>query len=593
ANDVASETLRNRSPALRLVEAVMVVSSLGLRMPQSLALSLCHDGNANDFEVYQQAFSDFPLIDAYEERGNFVVRARLRLEAEIWTSRRFQSPLETLDVILDVASRIKCADVRRHKSDELEFVVRLLQTVGSEGPQTYRIPKGYRKIAECINAIQERCGRLNPRLLLVKANSFREHVQQAQGEFRNATGRLDTSKVDLGTLAEWESCLNSAEEALSEAEADVTQQIAQSSQARGARTMLAVLSTEKAATIGGQLVCLAAALRLRGNTSDFQRVASTVERARTSWRRSLSIDEENVRAVDTACWIIRNLLDECPVPLDLKYDLLAEWNELVVRYEELDLNPDQLDKYEVREHEFVSAIGDRNRLAELLRSSTERGNYAIHSLIARGMIDSQGPQAAMNYLSTTCGGALMTERVLLLLFYRLWWQVNSGLDRYFAQDEVVVGFSREQWQDLLNLARARLAFEGESENQLAIFHAAWASLELGFSKDAQEFLNVLDTISVGNFRRGRALVLLSDPNGYPREFTGETRPGLYSHKGKVWIEDLRMEIPYLTAQFPESTTGGTLTGFHVAINYRGAFLQPASTYNNKQARLQREQRNKA
>jgi len=142
---------------------------------------------------------------------------------------------------------------------------------------------------------------------------------------------------------------------------------------------------------------------------------------------------------------------------------------------------------------------------------------------------------------------------------------------------------------LLDLAKSRLSFEGESENQLAIFHAAWASIQLNYPKDAQEYLRLLDTISVGNFRRGRTLVLLSDSTGKPREFTGEARPGAYSHKGKVWVEDLRLEVPYITAQFPDAA-GGALSGFHIALNYRGAFVQPASTFHNKQARRHKEDR---
>ena len=151
--------------------------------------------------------------------------------------------------------------------------------------------------------------------------------------------------------------------------------------------MLSVLATERAAIIGGQLICLAAALKIRGTRDDFTRLASTLERARSAWRQALTMDEESVWITDTACWIIRNFLEECPVTEDLKYDLLAEWNELIVHYEELDLNPEQYDMFQNREYQFNSAIGDLQRLVEIVKSSVERGNYAVHALIARGMIE--------------------------------------------------------------------------------------------------------------------------------------------------------------------------------------------------------------
>ena len=165
------------------------------------------------------------------------------------------------------------------------------------------------------------------------------------------------------------------------------------------------------------------------------------------------------------------------------------------------------------------------------------------------------------------------------------------MSRFFIPDEITLPFNSSRWQKLLELSKSRLSFEGESENQLAIFHAAWSNLQLGYSKDALEYLRLLDTLSVGNFRRGRALALLSNPEGEPQEFTGEARSGTFAHKGKVWIEDLRLEVPYMTAQFPDAA-GGTLSGFHIALNYRGAFVQPSSVHRNKEARRKQEEAKK-
>ena len=77
----------------------------------------------------------------------------------------------------------------------------------------------------------------------------------------------------------------------------------------------------------------------------------------------------------------------------------------------------------------------------------------------------------------------------------------------------------------------------------------------------------------------------SDADARPLEFTGETRASQYSHLGRVWIEDLRIEIPYKVFEFGDPVGPGELLGpFHIAMNYRGAYAQPVSRYSRKLAK---------
>ena len=361
-----------RTTALRLVESVMLVSSMALDMPQSLALAVCAEGNLNKFDIYRDAFKKFPVITAYSKNDvDHFLRARQPLEAEVWCEKVFRSRMNRLTVLLDIAGKIDAREARKLKSAELEFVVKLLQTIGPQGSDQHRVPEGYRQIAQCVEDIEQRSGgQISPRLLLVKAHCLREHVQQEQRVIFQQTGEIHSSQVDAGMLKDWETSLDQAMTALESAERLLSDQLEQSALARGTRQMLAVFHTEIAATVGVQLGCLATAIRSRGQKSDFTRLRSTIERARTAWRRAVNSDEENIRAIDTACWIIRDALKYTHIPQEETYDLLAEWSDLIDRYNELDMTPEQMDKCQHRESEFATAIGDRQRLADIVAKST-------------------------------------------------------------------------------------------------------------------------------------------------------------------------------------------------------------------------------
>lgn len=214
-----------------------------------------------------------------------------------------------------------------------------------------------------------------------------------------------------------------------------------------------------------------------------------------------------------------------------------------------------------------------------------RGNYSVHTLIARAIQESEGVASALRYLQKECGEVLTTERVVLLLYYRLWWSAASGEANFFPRDELTLAFASDEWRTLQHLAESRLSLEGESDNRLALFHLAWSELQLGHTQRANDVFRQLETISVGSFRRGRTLALISDADGRPREFTGETRASQLSHLGRVWIEDLRIEIPYKVFEFGDPVGPGDLLGpFHIAMNYRGAYAEPVSRYARKPAK---------
>ena len=571
----------NLSDALILVRAVMVANSFELEMPQELALDICGAGRQNKFDVYREAFEKFPVIDSYERKpGEFFVRARLQLEAKIWCEKLLPSIDDRHDVALGVARILDPAEASKHKSSELEFVIKILQAMGPQGSQGIRQARSYKKIADCLEELADRCDKLNPRLLHLQANCLREHVrweqqlvaQDNQGEFYS-TGTPDEK------LVEWQDYLERAIRVLDSAEANLVEQLERFS-GKGTRVLLATVNTEKAATYGVQLGCLTVALKKGGSSSSFKHLQPMLEKARGAWQRSVSINEESPYTIDVACWIISNALENLPLEDDTQYQLKAELAELLERYAELDLTTEQESRFNRRDSAFSLADENEERLVAAISRSVNAGDYSVHALIARKRLDSQGVDAAIDYLQSNCGDVLHDERPVLLLFYRLWWRKNAGDFGYFGKDQLSLSLAPDKWSELKKLAESRLSLDGESDSRIALFHLAWAGLQLGDPIKAVDAFKHLETVSTGSFRRGRSLAIVSDDKG-PREFNGEVRPNIYPHVGRVWVEEVRMELPYKVFEFGDPLEPGEPLGpFHIAMNYRGAFAQPVSRYSD-------------
>ncbi len=167
----------------------------------------------------------------------------------------------------------------------------------------------------------------------------------------------------------------------------------------------------------------------------------------------------------------------------------------------------------------------------------------------------------------------------MLLYYRLWWHAETGRRVFFDKETLCLPFVPAQWRRLADLSEACLKLDGERDNNKALFHHAWALLQLGETQRSVEFFDHLATISLSP-RRGRSLALISDPQGQPREFVGEPRGRQAGSRGIAWVNELRMEVRYSQQEFPtsEARQGRQVILFHLALNYRGIFARPIHRY---------------
>lgn len=563
-----------RSEALQLVNAVMLASWLHLDTPQSIALRLLHK---EQFLAYRAALEAFPIIRVVSVSDRDVLLgARQRLEAELWCDRRIRDRDARFAIVQRLATRLEAHEARDDRCPELNYVVKLLQAVGPQGDVATRMPNKYVAIAGVTRDLRQKLGELHPRLSLIEANAIRESVQDDQRRVPPAT-QLDASSLQR-QVNEWNARLDKAERALEDAElaveADET-----SSRSAGARRFLSVLATERTALIGVKLGCREYLISQDVNRSRKQldELARLLKRARGLWQRALVIDDENLQALDSACWILRDRMKLGYLTEREECDILGDWSDVIERYSQIDMSPHQFAKFDEREAELARHLEDSARLASIFDRMMQKAPTSAHVLRARFLEQDHDAFTALKYLEEHCSDSLLTDRLVLLLYYRLWWQNRVGQKRFFPEDHLTLDFSSDDWRKLRELAEARLSLAGESDSRLALFHLGWAALQLELGSEASHAFHQLDAVSVGSFRRGRSLAIVSLPEGRPREFFGETRPTA-GVSGRAWLDALRIEIPYRPFEFSDvpKRGGEPLGPFHIALNYRGPFAVPVS-----------------
>jgi hypothetical protein len=580
-----------RSETLGMVNAVMVSSVFGLQVPQSIALRLLADKDR--YLAYSEAMRSFRAIETSDRGGMvYTLHARQPLEAEIWCEHRIGQRSEWFEIIRAMVAQLRRDEVDRENAPELEFVIRLLQAIGPQGPSQNQMRDHFLGIAQAVRDLRTRFKVVHPRLLLIESNAVREAIKFQQPRWEHAIKEKSKTEAEYRKqVNEWLDELKQAEESLGDArevvEAEQNNRVQNDRvMTAGPRRFLSVIETEMACVNGVELGCLTRLAKTVNDPDDglFNRMDDYLERSMRAWRRALSFEAENFQALDTACWILEDRFKAGRLDEESEALLLATWGDVIDQYRELELTAQEYDKFDNREAALADALKDVDRLERVFTRMERRGTNAIHTLKAR-LLEREaerkhpgtGSRKALEYLEKYVDtDSSQTDRAVLLLYYRLWWRVRTGLEGFFAKDHLCLKFGENEWRRLAELAEQRLQLEGETTNPMALFHLGWAKLQLGQTARAKEAFHQLTLVSVGSFRRGRTLALVSQPDGTARQYFGETRGRLADSGGLVWVEDLRQEVRYSAMEFGETDTrpGHLIGPLCIALNYRGVFAQP-------------------
>jgi hypothetical protein len=547
----------------------MVASRLGLAIPQSIALRLI----GTNIPAYRSSMSGDIIVEHEPQPSLLTLSARHPIEADIWVRHRLPQSASQFDIIRSLALHIRSDEAVQDDSMELDFVVKLLQAVGPEGDDRFRMRTHYDAIGKIVGELRLR-HEVHPRLLLVEAHATREWIKLEQQKKPAPTFIVASERFEV-----WVSLLDKADQGLRHA-IDMVLDAAAGYLSAAARRMLTTLATERAAVLGFKVGSVS---RLREHEQTLapvlaERTDTWLRDARDAWREALRFDDENPRAVDAACWILKERMDCGIADPVAEAELLAEWGDLVDRYLEMDVPPSQLDRLDRAESTFAAACGDVTRFKSVMDRAAARGSNAMHVLIARSMHQKKGAAVARAYLEKECGAVLRTDRAVLLLYLRLWWESETGFDSYLGRERACLAFDQVRWETLEALASARLRLQGEQDHAVTHFLRACALLSLDRVEEANQAFEYLARLGLGGFRRSRSLVLLTTSDGTPRlltaEFQGRRQAGIWL----AWCDELRTNIRFqpLDHGLVDLRPGTWLKPFHLSLSFRGMFAEPPS-----------------
>lgn len=553
--------------ARQLVDTVMLISRLGLQIPQSIALRLI----ATDVAAYRSSMAEDIIVEHEPERDVITLSARHPLEADIWVQDRVHDRKRQFELLRAALLQIRESEAR-DDSIELEFVVKVLQAIGPEGPERFRLVQFYDQVAGIVSELRLR-HEVHPRLLLAEAHTIREWIV-AQQRQSDSKGAGEGSIIRLDT---WLASLDKADEGLQRA-IDMVKGTAQGVVSVAARRMLATLATERTAVIGFKLGSVRRLLS-RGSHKNGSAAYDTkrwLGDARNAWHEALRFDDENYRALHAATWVIAERLDLLGEEKHEEAELLVEWGDIIDRYLDIDVPPSQVDNQDDAERKYAQRCGDIARFQAVMARSEARGSNALHVLVAREHRRHEGAAIARNYLETHCSNAILTERAVLLLYLRVWWESETGFDSFLGSERACLAFGEQQWAQLEQLTTARLRLEGEEDNAVTHFLRACALLHLRRVEDAAKAYDYVARLGLGGFRRSRSLMLLSDPTGKPRLLTAEFQGRRQGGICLAWCDELRVNIRFqpLEHDLSDPRPGTWLRPFHLALNFRGMYAEP-------------------
>jgi energy-coupling factor transporter ATP-binding protein EcfA2 len=552
-----------------LINAVMLASRVLLCLPQSMALRLIQ----HSIPVYRGALAADIIQEIPNPDGTFALRARLPLEARIWLQSQLPLQDDQFELIRRLVLTIGQGEVVTDESPELDFIVKLLQSIGPKGPEDQRMTGRFFDIANLVGDMQARYKEIHPRLLLLFANTVREWVRLQQPFFQHE----DDLQNKKNMIHQWLTYLEKAERALIDAY-DIVRKNAPERRSPAARRLFSTLETERAAVLGTKIGTIqrywSVAASMSGNM--LQEVDRFMKEARDAWRQALIFEENSYQALDIACWVYADRFAIKKPELQYEADYLADWLEIMELYKEIDIAPSQYDQRDKREMELSHYIGDLKRFSAVAAQVMARGSFAAYILTARLIENEESKLAAKNYLEQNCAEALFTDRNVLVYYMRLWWQTETGYDSFFPKERLCLPFSHSQWETLEKITTSRLSLSGEQDHGPTLFLRACALIHLRRVEEARRTLDYLDRLGVGGFRRSRALLLMSDDHGEPRQLIAEYQGRRHGARFLAWCDELRCNVEFLPIEHgvPDPRLGQQIGPFHLSIGYRGLFAEP-------------------
>ncbi len=542
-----------------LVDIVTVPGRFGLRIPIEL---LARASGTSDFVNLAQVLRGLDLIHAFEDSsGRIVVGPRHRLEAQLIVQARIGSVHAEAAIVSRIIQAVR-PSVWPDESDEMEFVIDLLQEVGPRGDERPRFASTFRDLATAISQLRETRNIRNPRLMLQEAYLLREWV--------TIESRSGTRPQDAREILEYAQSV--LEEAMEMLDAE-----------RRHRRLRTIVATELASTFGTATI------------DSINEGSASVEEVRRDFRRLLEavrtarrLDFGAYNPVDILAWSTTALARSDMVDDATRTEAIVDALDALETVDHDLLETHNIERLAGRRYEAFTLLGDEalseSAFQSLVAINSAAGYYiraleisgARGSLVSEHDVDLQKIESAWEYLEGHRSQIAHDSRCVNLLF-DYWWLARTH-QRLFESERLTLPFNESEWAYTLQLIRDLRALDSYRDltfallEAIALFHVDLVAESLQLFREVERQSEILRGL-----RRIQRFFIAAEPGGAQRVFQGNVRwVDQEGRRGEVFVEQLRRAIPFRPMDFgrPHIRRGESLGDFHIAFNFIGPIADP-------------------
>lgn len=544
--------------ASKAIDLVMVPGKLDCPVPVNLLMRAI--GGSEGLVDIAALFSGIDLFRwSSNDEGDVFVHPRLRIEAEMITSRR----LGTAQAEAEVALRLLgSASPNLYRSCERRFVLELVHRLGPDGPFGERYASHYLQVARALTDMRTKRGVKDPSLMLQEA-TLRRRV------FRDAPEIIP----GLDPAAILEEARQVVDLALDEFGENTSP---------GLRRACANLKVERAAIYGFRAV-----QRLKSGAG-LDEVWQFYRGARDS-ARSAIFAADSYYAIDVSVWVPTDLLRQGSWEPERHAEFVADIWDGMERVDPGQLDPEQLERFEERRVKVAQTLEDNRLEQDALDALDRMGSRAGILLQARKIggplwglgkataEDASKADRVISFMRDHSERIRDDARCVRYLLRSLWLAATASY--LFGGERSPLPEQEDMLQEILSLLDILGDLEGALGDPRTRYLCAVLMWRLRREHSAREVWNSLSQeTAYSDPRRVVRHHVWTESAGQPRLFHGRvTSDVLGRGRARVQVEELQQEVELLQRDFPhlDLRRGATVSGgFHIAFNFIGPVADP-------------------
>ena len=544
----------------QIIDLVMVAGSLNCYVPFNLLLRAVKSRFEEfDLSLIAELFRGLDLFRwITDAQGNdLLVAPRLTLEAQLICQRR----IGNIDVEANrLVELISAARLGVERSQEISFLLNILQQVHNDGPRGDRYKKSYIDIGRALTVLRGKTGISDPRLML------------QESAFRRAAIRSGTVD-DVEHLSLLEEARDAVQRALD---------LIDNGQIWAPLRTKQNLMVERA-TVYGFLANYWMNHRQLEND-----IWQSYQAARSAIVRAVSV-ADTYHPLDIALWTPADLLESAHLEEWQRAELAADIYSTLHQIEPEALPPSQRNRFNERRMKVGQALRDFALTQEAYDELESSGSTAGYYLRARSYApdlgadsievisneDSEKAKCAAEFLKARMNKIEGDVRCLSLLFECRW--ITEMRRRPLRGRRQPLPTNDTLRREFLNIAQSLNHASGEAARYSVRYIEGVLTWLVGDYSAAGTIFRNLDRDTEYE-AAGRVITrhVISDEDGTPTRFLGRIERQRREGHWIVRVDGLGQTLSLLSRDFPnqEIAYGRNVGGFAIAFSFLGPIAEP-------------------